>query len=97
MLLKLVKTALLLWLRGNDSYSETCHVLALSGIPYKYNQCHTTLEGLSSVCTKSESASSKNKDILEINVLQKFTLHALFLYLQQVGYESHINLMTLFD
>ena len=30
-----------------------------------------TLEGLSSVCAKSEPASSKNNEILQINVLQK--------------------------
>ena len=59
-------------------YSESCHFLALAGIPYKYNQCHTTLGGLSSVCAKIDPASSKNNEILEINVLQKFTSHALF-------------------
>ena len=38
-----------------------------------------TLEGLSSaLCAKLEPASSKNKEILEINVLQKFTSDALF-------------------
>ena len=36
-----------------------------------------TLEGSSSVCAKLEAASSNNKEILEINVLQKFTAHAL--------------------
>ena len=59
-------------------YSESCHFLALSGTPYKYNQFHTTLEGLSTVCAKLEPAGSKNDEILEINVLQKFTSHALF-------------------
>ena len=34
-----------------------------------------TLEGLSSVRAKLEPASSKNNEILAINVLQKFTLH----------------------
>ena len=43
----------------------------------KNKRCHMTLEGLSSVCTKLESASSKNNKIYEINVLQKFTSHAL--------------------
>ena len=38
-----------------------------------------TLEELSSVCAKLEPASSKNNEILEINVLQKFTSHALYL------------------
>ena len=51
--------------------------LALAGIYYKYNQCHTTLGGLSSVCAKLEPASSKSNEILEICVLQKFTPHAL--------------------
>ena len=51
--------------------------LALAGIPYKYNQCHTILEGFSSVCAKLEPAGSKNNEITEINVLQKFTPHAL--------------------
>ena len=36
------------------------------------------LEGLSNVCAKLEPASSKNNEILEINVQQKFTLHALW-------------------
>ena len=35
------------------------------------------LEGLSSACAKLEPASSKDNEILEINVLQKFTSHAL--------------------
>ena len=35
-----------------------------------------TLEGLSSVCAKLEPASSRNNEILEINVLQKFTPHS---------------------
>ena len=37
-----------------------------------------TLEELGSVCAKSEPTSSKNNEILGINVLQKFTSHALF-------------------
>ena len=36
-----------------------------------------TLEGLTSVCAKLEPASSKNNELLEINVLQKFTSHVL--------------------
>ena len=36
-----------------------------------------TLKELSSVCAKLEPANSKNNKILEINVLQKFTPHAL--------------------
>ena len=49
-------------------YFESCNLLALAGIPYKYNQCRTTLGGFSSVCAKVEPASSKNNEILEINV-----------------------------
>ena len=56
---------------------ESYHFLALTGVPYKYNQCHTTLAGLSSVCAELDPASSKNNEILEMNVLQKFTQHAL--------------------
>ena len=37
-----------------------------------------TLEGLSSVYAKLEPAISKNNEMLEINVLKKFTSHALF-------------------
>ena len=44
----------------------------------KNKWCHMTLEGLSSVCAKLEPASSKNNEILEINVLQKFTSHSLY-------------------
>ena len=36
-----------------------------------------TLEGLSSACAELDPASSKNNEILQINVLQKFTMHAL--------------------
>ena len=38
-----------------------------------------TLEGLSSVFAKLELAGFKNNEILEIDVLQKFTSHALFI------------------
>ena len=58
-------------------YSERGKFLTLSGVHYKYNQYQTTLGGLSSVCAKLEPTISKNKEILEINVLQKFTPHAL--------------------
>ena len=37
-----------------------------------------TLEGLSSACAKLEPATSKINEIFEINILQKFTSHALF-------------------
>ena len=39
--------------------------LALAGIPYEYNQHHTTLGGLSSVCAKIEPASSKNNENIQ--------------------------------
>ena len=68
-LLKPVKTALTLWLHGNDSVLRAAIFLALAGMPYKYNQCHTTLTGLSGVCARLEPASSNNNGILEINVL----------------------------
>ena len=58
-------------------YSESWHFLALSGILYKYNKFHTALGRLSSACAKLESASFKNNKILQVNVLQKFTSHAL--------------------
>ena len=48
-------------------YSESCHILALAGIPEKYNQCHTTLGGSSSVCAKLEPTSLKNNEMIEIN------------------------------
>ena len=44
----------------------------------KNKRCHMTLKGLSSVCAKLEPASSKTSEILEKNVLQKFTSHALY-------------------
>ena len=44
----------------------------------KNRRCHMALEGLSSVCAKLQPASSKNNEILEINVLQKFTPPAFF-------------------
>ena len=76
LLLKPVKTSLMLWLHGNDSILRA--LLALLGILYKFTQCHTTLGGLSSVCAKLLPASSKNNEILKINVLQKFMPRALF-------------------
>ena len=47
---------------------------------HKNRQFHMTLEGLSSVCAKLEPASSKNNELLEINVLLKYTPHALYLF-----------------
>ena len=66
-------------------YSESYHFLALAGIPYKYNQCQITVGGLSSVCAKLEPASSKNNELPEINVLQKFTPHALFHWFHNIA------------
>ena len=58
-------------------YLEICHFWHLQG-PYKYSECHTTLVELISVCAKLEPAGSKNNEILEIKVPQKFTQHALW-------------------
>ena len=78
MLLKPIKTALNVMVTRKRLYSESWHFLVLAGLPYKYNQCHTTLGRLSGVCAKLEPANSKNNEMLEINVLQKFTSHALY-------------------
>ena len=43
----------------------------------KNKRCHMALEGLNSVCAKLELASCKNNEMLRINVLKKFTSHAL--------------------
>ena len=77
------KTALMLWLHGKDSIPKAAIFLVLSGIPYKYNKCHTTLGGLSHVCVKLASASCKNNEILEVNILQKFTPYALFIIMHK--------------
>ena len=45
----------------------------------KNKRWHITFEGMISVCAKLEPASFKNNEILQINVLQKFTSHALSL------------------
>ena len=71
--MKPVKTALMLWLHGNDSIPKAT-IFAASRHTL---QCYTTLGGLSTVCAKLEPASSKNNETLEINVLQIFTPHAL--------------------
>ena len=47
-------------------------------------------EGLSSVCAKLEPSSSKDNEILEINVLQKFTSYALLIkYCKKINFSSH--------
>ena len=83
----------MLWLHGNDSVLRTSIFLALGGIPYKYNQCHTTLGGLTSVC-EIRSGSSNNNEILDINVLQKFTLHVLS---QSYGLFQKISSLSMDD
>ena len=57
-------------------YSERCHFWHLQA--YRTNITNATQfwEG-SVVCAKLEPAGSKNNEITEINVLQKFTPHAL--------------------
>ena len=69
----------MLWLYENNSIL-TLHFSAFTKTTDTFNKnkrCHKILEGLSNVCGKSEPASSKNNKILKINVLQKFTVHAL--------------------
>ena len=44
----------------------------------KNKRCHMTFEVLSSICAKLEPVSSKNNEMLEINILQKFTPRALY-------------------
>ena len=82
---------IMLWFYENDSVLNA----TFFGI-YKFTfkdtfnnnkQCHITLEGLNSVCAKLEPASSKNNEILKINVLQKSTPHALF---WPTFYEPHL-------
>ena len=76
----------MLWFYENDSIlNATFSAFAKTTDKFNKNKrCHMTLEGLSSVCAKLETASSKNNEILEINVLQKFTSHALYVMLLPV-------------
>ena len=83
-------------------YSENCHFLALAGILYKYDQFHTTLGGLSSVCAKVEPTSSKNNEILEINALQKGPVKLIKRvkiahnsFLQPVSDQFHVIILSL--
>ena len=67
------------WFYENDSIL-TLHFSAITNTTDTFNKnklCHKILEGLNSVCGKLEPASSKSNEILKINVLQKFTVHAL--------------------
>ena len=77
MLLKPVKTALMLRLHGNDSILRAAPFWHLQEYPTNMINSIQRLGGLSSVSAKLEPTSSKNKEILEINVLQKFTPRAL--------------------
>ena len=45
-----------------------------------------TLEELSSVYAKLELASSKNNEIIEINVLEKLTSHVLYVTCETLHY-----------
>ena len=70
----------MLWLYENDSILNATF-LAFTKITDTFNKnkrCHVTLHGLNSVCAKLELASCKRNEILAISVLQKFTLHALY-------------------
>ena len=70
-----------LWFYENDSYSERYVFSPFTKKTDTFNKnkrCHVTLEGLGSVCAKLKPVSSKNNEILEINVLHKFTSHALY-------------------
>ena len=66
----------MLWFYENDSIFNA-NLLAFTKTTTdtfnKNKRCYVTLKGLSSVYAKLELASSKNNEILAINVLQKFT------------------------
>ena len=65
------ETLLMLWLCGNNLIKAAAF-LALADIPtYKNNS--GTWEGPNSVCSKLKPARSKSNEILQINVLQKFS------------------------
>ena len=66
------ETSLTIWLYGNR-FIKGAAVLALAGILDKNNQCNRTWRGLNSVHTKQELARSESNEILEINILQKFS------------------------
>ena len=54
-----------------NDYIMNATILAFTKITDTFDKnkrCHLTLEGLSSVCAKLNPASSKNNEILEINV-----------------------------
>ena len=57
-----------------------------------------TLKGLSSACAKLEPASSENNEIRQINVLQKFTPHALYDFgfdFRKISVRNVINAMVI--
>ena len=78
MLLKPVKKGITGIVTLKLLYSEGCHFLALAGIPYKCNQCHTIVGGLSSVCAKIEPANPKIMNIRDkcpAEIYTAFSLH----------------------
>ena len=69
----------MLWLHGNDSILRGAIFWHLQAyLPNITNAIQLNLGGLTSVYAKLEPASSKNNEIPEINVLQRFNPHALF-------------------
>ena len=50
-----------------------------------------TLKDLRNVCAKSEPASSKSNEILEINVMQKLTSHALCEKNEDTDWGTHLH------
>ena len=83
-----------LWFYWNDSILNATFsaFIKITDTFNKNERCHMTLEWLSSVCARSEPASSKNNEILEMNVLQKFTSHALFC--RTFYFQDFINFLT---
>ena len=70
----------MLWFYENDSFPSATFFSIYKNTADTFNKSkryHMTSDGLSSVCAKLEPTSYKNIEILEINVLQKFTSHAL--------------------
>ena len=74
----------MLWFYENDSIlNATFSTFTKTIDTFNKNKCcHMTLEVLSCVCAKLVPASSKNNEILEINVLQKFTSYVLYNHTQ---------------
>ena len=67
-------------------------LLALADVFYENNECTRAWGGLSSVGTKLEPAArSESNVILETNVLQKFSPHAIYLYCV-ISFLCHLTL-----